>query len=385
MSTRSSNSQAIQAGDDAWMSRALALASRGAALAHPNPTVGAVLVKNGKIIGEGFHAYNRLDHAEIAALKQAGAKSRGATLYVTLEPCCTTGRTGPCTNAVIEAGIRRVVVAMQDPNPNVAGRGIAQIRHAGIEIATGLREDEARRLNEGFAKWISTGLPFVTLKTALTLDGRIASRRGSTTWITSEESREFVQHLRHVADALLTGIGTVLVDNPRMSDRTGEPRRRKLLRAIVDSRLRLPLNSELVKSAQRDVIVYTTQPHDSPKARALERAGIDVVRVPVRRGRVDLQAVMRDLGNRQILSVVLEAGAELNGAALQAGIVGKMILFYAPKVMGPEGVPMAKVDSAWFAKSPPLQNLRVAPCGPDFVVEGYFTDVYRNHRARRKN
>lgn len=375
MSTRSSNSES-GAADREWMARALALASRGAAFAHPNPTVGAVLVKNGRAIGEGFHVYDRRDHAEIVALTKAGAKARGATLYVTLEPCCTTGRTGPCTNAVIEAGVKRVVVAMQDPNPAVAGRGLAQLRRAKIEVLNGVGESEARRLNEGFAKWIRTGLPFVTLKTALTLDGRIASRKGSTTWITSEASRQAVQLLRHESDALLTGIGTVLVDNPRMSDRTGKPRRRRLLRAIVDSRLRLPLKSELVKSAQRDLVVFTTQSHDSPKARALERAGVDVVRVPARGKRVDLQTVLRDLGNRQILNVILEAGAELNGAALESVIVDKMILFYAPKVMGTGGVPMANVSSRWFAKSPALQNLRVDRCGPDFVVEGYFNDVY---------
>lgn len=367
------------------MTRALALASRGAALAHPNPTVGAVLVKNGKIVGEGFHRYDRRDHAEIVALKKARANARGATLYVTLEPCCTTGRTGPCTNAVIEAGVKRVVVAMRDPNPNVSGRGIAQIRRAGIEVIAGVSEDEAQRLNESFAKWIGTGLPFVTLKTALTLDGRIASRKGSTTWITGERSRESVQRLRHESDALLTGIGTVLVDNPRMSDRTGKPRGRRLLRAIADSRLRLPLKSELVKSAQGDVIVYTTQPHNASKARALERAGVDVVQVPARAGRVDLLAVMRDLGNRQMLSVILEAGAELNGAALETGIVDKMILFYAPKVMGPDGVPMANVSSQWFANSPALQEIRAHPCGADFAVEGYLHDVYGNHRTRRKN
>lgn len=367
------------------MVRALALAARGAALAHPNPTVGAVLVKNSHAIGEGFHEYDRRDHAEIVALKRAAAKARGATLYVTLEPCCTTGRTGPCTTAVIEAGVKRVVVAMQDPNPNVAGRGIAQLRRAGIRVDIGIGQEDAQRWNEDFAKWIRTGLPFVTLKTALTLDGRIASRKGSTTWITSERSRETVQRLRHASDALLTGIGTVLVDNPRMTDRTGKPRRRRMLRAIMDSRLRMPLKSELVKSAQSDVIVYTTQPHDTPKARALERAGIDVVRVADLRGRVDLRAVLRDLGNRQILNVILEAGAELNGAALEAGIVDKMILFYAPKVMGPGGVPMASVSSRWFAKSPALQNLRVSNCGPDFVVEGYFHDVYGNHRTRREN
>jgi diaminohydroxyphosphoribosylaminopyrimidine deaminase / 5-amino-6-(5-phosphoribosylamino)uracil reductase len=373
------------------MARALELSSRGAALAHPNPTVGAVLVRNGRAIGEGFHEYDRRIHAEIVALKKAGAKARGATLYVTLEPCCTTGRTGPCTSAVIAAGVKRVVVAMPDPNPAVAGRGIAQLRRAGMQVNVGLMQEEARRCNEGFAKWIRSGLPFVTLKTALTLDGQIASHAGSTTWITSEPSRESVQRLRHESDALLTGIGTVLVDNPRMSDRTGEPRRRRLLRAIVDSRLRLPLNTELVKSARGDVIVYTTLAHDSAKARALERAGIDVIRVPAqrygraRRGRVDLQAVLRDLGNRQILSVILEAGASLNGAAIEVGIVDKMVLFYAPKVMGTGGVPMASIPSRWFAKSPALQNLRVYPCGADFVVEGYFHDVYGNHRARRKN
>jgi diaminohydroxyphosphoribosylaminopyrimidine deaminase/5-amino-6-(5-phosphoribosylamino)uracil reductase len=367
------------------MARALALASRGATLAHPNPTVGGVLVKNGRAIGEGFHVYDRRDHAEIVALKKGAAKSRGATLYVTLEPCCTTGRTRPCTNAVIEAGVERVVTAMQDPNPAVAGRGLAQLRRAGIEVHNGIRQEEARRLNEGFAKWIRTGLPFVTLKTALTLDGQIASRKGSTTWITSEKSRQAVQRLRHESDALLTGIGTVLVDNPRMSDRTGQPRRRRLLRAIVDSRLRMPLKSKLVKSAQSDVIVYTTQPHDSPKARALERAGIDVVRVSARNGRVDLQAVLRDLGNREILNVILEAGAELNAAALQSGIVDKMILFYAPRVMGTGGVPMANISSRDFAKSPALQKLRVYTCGPDFVVEGYLNDVYGNHRAGRKS
>lgn len=367
------------------MARALALASRGAALAHPNPTVGAVLVTNGRVIGEGFHQYDRRDHAEVVALKKAAAKARGATLYVTLEPCCTTGRTGPCTQAVIEAGVKRVVSAMQDPNPAVAGRGLAQLRRARIAVSDGIGEAEARRLNEGFAKWIRTGLPFVTLKTALTLDGRIASRKGSTTWITSEPSREAVQRLRHDSDALLTGIGTVLVDNPRMTDRTGQPRRRPLLRAIVDSQLRLPLSSELVKSAKRDVIVYTTRSPDSTKARALERAGVDVVCVPARYGRVDLQTVLRDLGNRQILNLILEAGAELNGAAIAAGVVDKMILFYAPRIMGTGGVPMAELPSGWFANAPALHELRVSLCAGDFVVEGYLNDVYGNHRARRKN
>jgi diaminohydroxyphosphoribosylaminopyrimidine deaminase / 5-amino-6-(5-phosphoribosylamino)uracil reductase len=367
------------------MERALALARRGVALAHPNPTVGAVLVKSSRIVGEGFHAYGRRDHAEIVALKKAGAKSRGATLYVTLEPCSHIGRTGPCTKAVIAARVKRVVAAMKDPNPAVAGSGFAQLRRAGIRVEIGAREDEARQLNEDFAKWIRSGLPFVTLKTALTLDGQIAAGAGSTTWITGKPSREYVQRLRHVADALLTGIGTVLADDPRLTDRTGEPRRQRLLRTVVDSRLRLPLKSKLVKSAQGDLLVFTTQSLESPKARALGRAGVEIVRVPARRGRVDLRAVLRELGRRQMLNVLLEAGAELNGAALETGIVDKMILFYAPKVMGTGGVPMARISSRWFPKSAGLANLTVNRCGPDFVVQGYFYDVYRNHGARRKD
>lgn len=371
--------------DESHLTRAQALARRGAALAHPNPRVGCVIVKNNRAISEGFHIYDRLDHAEIVALKKAGKEARGATLYVTLEPCCTTGRTGPCTNAIIASGIKRVVAAMPDPNPAVAGRGFAQLRRAGVEVTAGLHEAAARELNEDFAKWIRTGLPFVTLKTALTLDGQIAARSGSTTWITSEASRDAVQHLRHEADALLTGIGTVLADNPRMTDRTGKPRRRKLLRAVVDSGLRLPIKSNLVKSADGDVAVFTVLPLDSPKALALERAGVAVVRVPAKRGHVDPHAVLRDLGKHQILNVLLEAGAELNGTALEAGIVDKMILFYAPKIMGTGGVPMASIPSKWFPNSPALTNTSVNRYGPDFCVQGYFHDVYGNHRARRKN
>ena len=375
-STRSLT-DATREADDAWMSRALTLAICGAALAHPNPIVGAVLVKNGKVIGEGFHDYDRRDHAEIVALKQAGKNARGSTLYVTLEPCCTTGRTGPCTKAIIAAGIKKVVAAMRDPNPTISGKGLAELRRAGIQVISGVREKQAQHLNEDFARWIRTKLPLVTLKTALTLDGQIAPKAGSATAITSKRSHDAVQRLRHEADALLTGIGTVLADDPRLSDRTGEPRRRPLLRAIVDSRLRTPLRSNLVRSAQNDVVVFTTQSPESPKARALIRAGVEVFRVPARRGHTDLHAVMRELGRRLILSVLLEAGAELNGAALQAGIVDKMILFYAPKIMGTGGVPMAQIPSRWFAKSPALRNLTVRTCGPDFVVQGYFRDVYK--------
>jgi diaminohydroxyphosphoribosylaminopyrimidine deaminase/5-amino-6-(5-phosphoribosylamino)uracil reductase len=367
------------------MERALSLALRGTALAHPNPLVGAILLKGGRVVGEGFHAYDRRDHAEIVALRKAGSAARGATLYVTLEPCSTTGRTGPCTKAITEAGVKRVVAAIEDPNPAVAGRGFAQLRRAGIQVHAGVRGEAARQLNEDFAKWIRTGLPFVTLKTALTLDGQIAARSGSTTWITSEASREAVQRLRHAADALLTGIGTVLADDPRMTDRTGKPRRRPFLRAVVDSCLRTPLKSKLVKSAHGDLLIFTSQPADSPKARALIRAGAEVIRVPSKRGHADLHAVLHELGKRQMLNVLLEAGRELNGAALDAGVVDKMILFYAPKIMGTGGVPMASIHSNRFPKSPALTNITIDRWGPDFAVQGYFHDVYGDHRARRKN
>ncbi len=383
MSTPSSISAVADHGY--WITEAIELARKGMALAHPNPRVGAVVVRDGLKVGEGFHVYDQRDHAEIVALRQAGEQARGATLYVNLEPCCTTGRTGPCTKAIVAAGVARVYAAMEDPNPAVAGRGFEELKRAGIEVHAGIYEKFARETNEDFAKWIRTGLPFVTLKTALTLDGQISSRAGSTTSITSEAAREAVQRVRHAADALLTGIGTVLADEPRLTDRTGEPRRRRLLRAVVDSRLRLPLKSKLVKSADGDVLIFTAQRQDSPKARALRRAGVEIVRLPARGGRVDLQAVLRELGKREMLSLLLEAGADLNGAALEAGIVDKMILFYAPKIMGTGGVPMARIPSRALAKAGALTNLKLSSCGSNFVVEGYFHDVYGNHRARRKN
>jgi diaminohydroxyphosphoribosylaminopyrimidine deaminase/5-amino-6-(5-phosphoribosylamino)uracil reductase len=362
--------------DAHWMGRALELARRGVALAHPNPMVGAVLVKNGRVVGEGFHAYDGRKHAEIIAIERAGRAARNATLYVNLEPCCTTGRTGPCTNAILAAGVKRVVAAMEDPNPAVAGRGFRQLRRAGAKVEAGVRRAEAQSLNEAFTRWIRTGRPLVTLKSAMTLDGRIASPVGSVTWITSVASRKEVQRLRHEADALLTGIGTVLTDDPRMTDRTGEPRRCPLLRVIVDSRLRLPLGSKIVKSARRDVLVFTTQPQNSPKARRLHRAGVEVIHLHARRGHVALDDVVRELGRRKILGVLLEAGGELNGAALEAGIVDKVILFYAPKILGSGGVPVARMRPRPLDKLPSLVNQTLLRFGPDFALIGYFRDVF---------
>src|SRR5436309_9334079 len=251
------------------MEHALVLARKGTSLASPNPMVGCVMVREGQIVGEGFHQYDWRDHAEIVALKTAGEKARGATLYVTLEPCNHTGRTGPCTEAIIAAGVQRVVAAMDDPNPVNSGRGFGRLRAAGVEVFAGVCEEEARRLNEAFACWIRTKKPFVTLKSAMTLDGQLAlsqfqknpgkspGKRTNDAWITSEESRAEVQRMRHASDALLTGIGTILADDPLLSDRSGLPRRKPLLRVVVDSTLRLPPKSRVVETAADDLMVFT--------------------------------------------------------------------------------------------------------------------------------
>ena len=379
------SSTSASADDSTFMDRALELAREGTGLAHPNPMVGAVVVKNGEVIGRGYHVYDERDHAEIVALREAGKDARDATLYVNLEPCCHTGRTGPCTKAIIKAGIRRVVAAMEDPNPEVAGQGFAELRTAGLHVAEGIGEDEAMRLNEDFACWIKTRLPFVTLKAALTLDGQIAMKPGHETAITGSVAREAVQQMRHAADAVLTGIGTVLADDPLLTDRTGLPRRRKLLRVVVDSKLRMTPKAKIVQSAQDDVVVFTAQASNSGQSRAIEQAGVEVISVPAQKGHVELREVLRELGRRQMLNLMIEAGAELNGAAIGEGIVDKMVLFYTPKIMGTGGVPLAQIPSSGFAKAPALSRLTLHGYGRDFAVEGYFRDVYRDNGTHREN
>ena len=369
------------------MQHALALARKGIGLASPNPMVGCVIVREGQIVGEGFHQYEWRDHAEIVALKSAGEKTRGATLYVTLEPCNHTGRTGPCTEAIIAAGVQRLVAAMEDPNPVNSGRGFDRLREAGIEVSSGVCEDEARRLNEAFACWIRTKKPFLTLKSALTLDGQLAlpgknkkfaakrGREGRSNWISSEESRAEVHRMRHASDALLTGIGTIKVDDPYLTDRSGLPRRRPLLRVILDSRGSLSPGSRIVKTADNDLLVFTSNTRRNPQiARRLSKAGVEVIDARSVEKRIHLESVLEELGRREITSVLLEAGPTLNGAALQAGIVDKLFLFYAPKIAGENSVPFAIAPKL---KLPPLQNVRTYQFGPDFAIEGYFRDVYK--------
>jgi diaminohydroxyphosphoribosylaminopyrimidine deaminase / 5-amino-6-(5-phosphoribosylamino)uracil reductase len=358
------------------MQHALDLARKGIGLASPNPTVGCIIVKDGAILGEGFHQYDWKDHAEIVALKQAGERARGATLYVTLEPCNHTGRTGPCAEAIIAAGISRVVAAMEDPNPKTRGTGFARLRAEGIETESGLLEDQAQEFNEAFSHWITTKKPFVTLKSALTLDGQLALPKSPKSkkheWITSEESRAEVHRMRHASDALLTGIGTILADNPLLTDRSGLPRRRRLLRVILDTRLRLSPKSRIVQTSDDDLLVYTSAHLKTPKARKLQNAGVELIEVkrsPAAEGTrtgLDLSAVLKDLGRRDILSVLLEAGPHLNAAALSANLANKLILFYAPKLAGDSGVPFISPP----IKSMPLLRVRsIRHFGPDVAIE----------------
>src|SRR5215469_932046 len=354
------------------MEHALELARKGVGLASPNPAVGCVIVKDGAIVGEGFHQYDWRDHAEIVALKQAGEKARGATMYVTLEPCNHTGRTGPCSEAVVSARIARLVGSMEDPNPKNGAGGFERLREAGVEVESGLLEEQAQRLNEGFSHWIKTHRPFVTLKSALTLDGQLAlpgARKGEKReWITSEESRAEVHRMRHASDALLTGIGTILADDPLLTDRSGLERRRRLLRVILDTDLRLPMNSRMVQTVDDDLLVFTRASLKSPKGRELQKAGVEVVAMRHKQGGLDLDAVLMELGRRDILSVLLEGGPGLNGAALAARMVNKLVLFYAPKIAGSSRVP--------FVTRGPIRSRHFRVCsirqfGPDVAVEAY--------------
>ena len=369
--------------DRAWMERALELARQGEALASPNPMVGAVVVRNSEEISRGFHTYDGVLHAELLALNAAGAAARGATLYVNLEPCSHQGRTGPCAEAIVEMGVSRVVAAMADPNPQVNGRGFERLRAAGVEVMTGLCEDEARGLNEAFACSMRLGRPLVTLKSGLTLDAKIApgslTAPGQHAWITSEESRAEVQRLRHGADAVLSGIGTVLADDPLLTDRSGRPRRRPLLRVILDAGLRLPLDSQLVRTADQDVLVFCGEDVWMGKRKKLEDRNVEVVEMKEAAGRISLVAVLRKLAERQITSVLLEAGARLNAAAIEANLVDKVWLFYAPQFLGEDAVPLLAPQLAGQtdpADLPRLLRYRLHRFGPDFAVEGALRDVY---------
>jgi diaminohydroxyphosphoribosylaminopyrimidine deaminase/5-amino-6-(5-phosphoribosylamino)uracil reductase len=365
--------------DGLFLLRALALAERGIALASPNPCVGAVVVREGAVVGEGFHTYDGIQHAEILALDQAGSQARGATLYINLEPCSHQGRTGPCVDALIAAGISRVVACMNDPNPQVSGNGFERLRRAGITVDIGSFEREARKLNENFAKYIRHGTPLVTLKSAMTLDGKIAAssskKSSEPEWITGAAARSHVQQLRHQNDAILVGVGTVLADDPLLTDRSGEPRRRRLLRVVLDSRLRLPLDSRLVQTAEDDVMILCSQPNDNKKKR-LEERGVRVEQILTSSANAlpDIPSAVGILGKMQMMGLLIEGGSRVNWVALDSGVVDKVFLYYAPTILADaEAVPFA---SGVFRQAPRVKAMTVHRFGEDFAVEGYLRDPY---------
>jgi diaminohydroxyphosphoribosylaminopyrimidine deaminase/5-amino-6-(5-phosphoribosylamino)uracil reductase len=327
--------------DTQYIARALELAERGVALASPGAMCGALIVQGDEIAGEGFYTYDGLKHAEIQALEQAADKARGATVYTSLEPCAHTGRTGPCAQALIAAGVSRVVTATKDPNPEVNGRGLALLREAGIEVATGILENEARRLNEAFITYKTCQRPFGILKLAMTLDGKIATKSGESQWITSEQSRAAVQELRHRVDAVVTGSGTFMRDNPQLTDRTGKPRRRPLLRVILDRRLRV--------DHAPDFMIF----------------------------RSSLRALMDDLYGREIQSFMLECGPDLAFDALESGIIDKIVAFVAPRILGGRETPVIGGDGfERLADALKLEDLSAVPVGPDLMITAY---VHRNY------
>jgi diaminohydroxyphosphoribosylaminopyrimidine deaminase / 5-amino-6-(5-phosphoribosylamino)uracil reductase len=378
------NRMTTPAQDAHWMHRALDLARRGIGLASPNPAVGCVIIDgNGELIGEGWHEYDLLDHAEVAALKNArqgnnADRLRGATAYVTLEPCNHTGRTGPCTQALIAAGVSRVVAATADPNPTVAGHGMEALHAAGLRTEIGICQKEARRINEAFAKWIQNKRPFVLMKVAMTLDGRIAppleSRRSREPyWITSEESRAAVQRLRNQADAILTGIDTVLADDPLLTDRTGLRRRRPLLRVILDSALRTPLDSKIVRSANDDLVIYTLS-SDRARINELQLRGVRVVYILSTTDRVPLHGVLDHLGSEGILTLLTETGSRLNTAFFTQNLVDRLQFLVSPQIMGGDAIPA-------FRDIPgpiPLANVEIERYGDDIALSSVLHDPWQS-------
>jgi len=357
--------------DQRMLQRALDLASRGTGLVSPGPLVGCVVVDaQGEIAGEGHYIYEAVKHAETLALAQAGARARGGTAYVSLEPHAHHSRTAPCTDALIDAGISRVVAPIEDPNPDVSGRGFAHLRAAGIKVETGLLAREAAQLNEQYLHFMRTGRPFVHLKLAITLDGKIATRTGDSRWIAGDEARARAHQLRHECDAILVGAGTALVDDSLLTDRSGLPRRRPLIRVVLDDNLKTPLESNLVNTAaQAPVIIFTSGSLQLDRRQSFASRGVEIVRTERR----DLLSVLLNLGSRSIQSVLVEGGARVAGEFIDANLVDKLTFFIAPKIIGGQEAPSAIGGKgiARMADALMLRDVAVTQRGPDLEITGY--------------
>ena len=360
--------------DRSFMRRALELAAASQGRTSPNPTVGAVLVKDGKVVGEGFHAFAGSDHAECGAVRDAQGHASGATLYVTLEPCCHHGKTPPCAALIAQAGIRRVVAACQDPNPAVNGKGFDALRAAGIAVDVGCLAEEAIQLNEAFFTFVRLGRPFVIMKIAASLDGKIATRTGESRWITGESARHHVHQVRNVVDGVLVGIGTVLRDDPMLTTRLGVEDQRDPARIIVDNLARLPLRAKVINRAST-APTYIAVSDMAPQARleSLEREGVQIIRVEESPRRVSLARLLQTLGKMGFLSVMIEGGAEINASALTEGVVDKVLLFLAPMLVGGSSSASAVAGDGidTFSQATRLIDVRIERFDGDILVEGY--------------
>ncbi len=357
--------------DEQWMKRALRLAEAGRGKTSPNPMVGAVLVKRGKPVGEGYHARAGEAHAEIVALRQAGKKARGAVLYVNLEPCTHYGRTPPCVPEVIKAGVKGVVIGMEDPNPVVNGKGIEALRKFGLEVDVGVLEKECRRLNEAFCKYILQREPFVILKVAATLDGKIATRDGDSKWISGETSRRFVHKMRGQVDGVLVGIGTILQDDPLLTAR--RKLGREPYRIVLDSRLKIPEKARVFEHSPSEVILATTQTASREKIERLEKRGVRVLILDSKEGRVDLRSCLTKLGEIGVMNLLVEGGSQINGSFLDEGLIDKFLLFLSPRLMGdPQAIGIFSGRGVSNLKEAvAVKEINIKRTGEDIFVEGY--------------
>ncbi len=360
--------------DKFFMKMAIALAVKGRGFVSPNPMVGAVIVKNGKVVGKGYHKAAGKAHAEINAINDAQALAGDATLYVTLEPCNHTGRTSPCTVKIVEAGIKRVVIAMNDPNPDVTGGGADYIKNHGIDVTSGVCEDEAKRLNESYIKYVTTKRPFVIIKCAATLDGRIATKTGNSRWVSGDESRMHAHKLRHSVDAIMVGINTVKQDDPSLTVRLNDMNGLDPARIILDTNLTISEEAKVLRlNSSSDTIIITGSSVSEDKKNAVEALGAKVMQSPVKDGMIDLDKLMDRLGDLGITSLLIEGGGSVIASAFKAGIVDKVIFFYAPKILGgDDGMPICKGPGpALMDECIPVKDIRVRRFGNDVMIEGY--------------
>jgi diaminohydroxyphosphoribosylaminopyrimidine deaminase / 5-amino-6-(5-phosphoribosylamino)uracil reductase len=357
------------------MSRVLQLAQKGAGRTSPNPMVGAVVVKNGRVVGEGYHKKAGFPHGEIEALKKAGPEAQGADLYVNLEPCCHFGKTPPCTEAILVAGVRKVIVGMRDPNPLVSGKGIRKLRLKGIEVATGVLSKECARLNEVFIKFICTRRPFVILKTAVSLDGKIATSSGQSQWITGAKARQRVHQIRNEVDAIVVGAGTVVADNPSLTTRLGKKSNVKHpVRVILDNENRVSLNANVFKNADRQRVLYVTGKNlPVSRKRALTEKGVEILFLKEKKGGVDLKHLLQALGEKELTSLLIEGGGEVNASFLEMGLVDKVMVFVAPILIGGRDAPgpVGGKGVQRLEKALKIKSMTVNPVGNDWLLEGY--------------